>query len=222
MADVLAQSNPVLTFQCVYQLGIVELPSDGPYISHEVSYAIAVDCPEKPSRILPKRGVAAMIVSMPIDLRGYRQLEQESATSEISMTDTADVDGKVSSPISTQSGTNAQQGFCMQHPRGLVSGGAQPAAAEGLAGSLANAQLLLPNCPIDAVPVALICVAAQDEIYSVMTSSLLQRHVLGISAPLVGLTFMPDSWNIGFVLGWITEGSGENSVSKFSCSLHTF
>ncbi|KAL1685352.1 hypothetical protein GGG16DRAFT_66467, partial [Schizophyllum commune] len=172
----------------------VELPSDGPYISHEVSYAIAVDCPEKPSRILPKRGVAAMIVSMPIDLRGYRQLEQESATSEISMTDTADVDGKVSSPISTQSGTNAQQ---------------------GLAGSLANAQLLLPNCPIDAVPVALICVAAQDEIYSVMTSSLLQRHVLGISAPLVGLTFMPDSWNIGFVLGWITEGSGENS-----CDIH--
>ncbi|KAL1705981.1 hypothetical protein EV121DRAFT_289836 [Schizophyllum commune] len=57
------------------------------------------------------------------------------------------------------------------------------------------------------VALALACVARQEEIYSVMSSALMQRRVFGIMGPLLGLALEPLSWIVRVVFGWISKGN---------------
>ncbi|KAI5829784.1 hypothetical protein K523DRAFT_372665 [Schizophyllum commune Tattone D] len=78
----------------------------------------------------------------------------------------------------------------------------------------AQAHLLLPQYRNGSVPLALLCVASHDEIYSAMSSALLQRRALGIITPLLGLAFNDSV--VHLVLGWYTASQGHRAC----CDIH--
>ncbi|KAL1676756.1 hypothetical protein EV122DRAFT_215592 [Schizophyllum commune] len=78
----------------------------------------------------------------------------------------------------------------------------------------AQAHLLLPQYRNGSVPLALLCVAPRDEIYSAMSSALLQRRALGIVTPLIGLAFNDSV--VHLILGWYTASQGHRAC----CDIH--
>ncbi|KAL1745074.1 hypothetical protein HDZ31DRAFT_63481 [Schizophyllum fasciatum] len=68
-----------------------------------------------------------------------------------------------------------------------------------------NAQLLSRRRPQNRVPLALLCVADEVEIYELMCSALMQRRFLGIEEPLLGFTLSPSRPHLQLLVGWVEE-----------------
>ena len=77
----------------------------------------------------------------------------------------------------------------------------------------------------DSIELTLICVADKDEIYSLLCSALLQRHLFGIDEPLLGFSFDPEGDCLQLVVGWLVRCSSHPCVripSRASQSSHEF
>ncbi|KAI5833064.1 hypothetical protein K523DRAFT_266356 [Schizophyllum commune Tattone D] len=68
-----------------------------------------------------------------------------------------------------------------------------------------HARLLSADRSPTSVPVCLVCVALEDEIYSVMSSALMQRRAFGIGLPLIGFVVSPSTPRAQLVIGWLED-----------------
>ncbi|KAL1745078.1 hypothetical protein HDZ31DRAFT_63485 [Schizophyllum fasciatum] len=68
-----------------------------------------------------------------------------------------------------------------------------------------NAQLLSRRRPQNRVPLALLCVADEAEIYELMCSALMQRRFLGIDEPLLGFALSPERPYLQLLVAWVEE-----------------
>uniref|UniRef100_D8PTW8 Uncharacterized protein n=1 Tax=Schizophyllum commune (strain H4-8 / FGSC 9210) TaxID=578458 RepID=D8PTW8_SCHCM len=66
-----------------------------------------------------------------------------------------------------------------------------------------HAHLLSANHFPTSVPLCLVCVAAEDEIYSVMSSALMQRRAFGLEHPLIGFVVSPSTPRAQLIIGWL-------------------
>ena len=76
--------------------------------------------------------------------------------------------------------------------------------------------LLWPLRPQSHVPLALICVAEGAEIYSVMSSALMQRRTFQITDPLLAFVLSPDECTLQLVIGWVEEHPTHQCVRVFA------
>ncbi|KAI0633063.1 hypothetical protein C8Q77DRAFT_1158493 [Trametes polyzona] len=73
---------------------------------------------------------------------------------------------------------------------------------------LGNAHLLSRHeIACDNAALAIFCVAAEDEIYDLMCSALMQHNSFGIRDVLIGLTFSPQRCHLQLVVGWLEDSA---------------
>ncbi|KAL1754823.1 hypothetical protein FB107DRAFT_291390 [Schizophyllum commune] len=75
-----------------------------------------------------------------------------------------------------------------------------------------HARLLSADRSPTSVPVCLVCVALEDEIYSVMSSALMQRRAFGIGLPLIGFVVSPSTPRAQLVIGWLEDHPSHTCV----------
>ena len=122
------------------------------------------------------------------DSRGTKRSEETSSMAE------QDYD---SASNETSSGTSMIQPEDRRHP-------------------FSDVHLLWPLRPHSHVPLALICVAEGAEIYSVMSSALMQRRTFQITDPLLAFVLSPDECTLQLVIGWVEEHPTHQCVRVFA------
>lgn len=187
------------------------IPGSHPY--YDALYATAThpcNSSSASSRLLPRRAVVASLLTFPINLLkefGHSEdapgalgtVNQNSSTEGIlshfhaTATDRSSIANKDQIAVETSSQLSDGSVFAAVRAEH---------AADVREQAFLDAHLLEPHCGHQDIPVALFCIAPYDEIYSAMSSALMQRRVLGIHAPLLGFTCTCDSWAVQLIVGW--------------------
>ncbi|KAH9847211.1 hypothetical protein C2E23DRAFT_907242 [Lenzites betulinus] len=164
--------------------------------NYETVYARAVhSCYSNFSavRILPSRGRADCVVSLPVSLSETLSPPPPPAAGEESRPSTEAI--PVDAP-SLQHHGNAHSG---SYGYGVW------VTPDDERHPFSHAQLLLPQRPDDLIPFPIICVASHDNIYELLSSALFQRRTFGVEDPVLGFTFDSLDCRIQVVVAWLSE-----------------
>ncbi|KAI5894418.1 uncharacterized protein SCHCODRAFT_02667425 [Schizophyllum commune H4-8] len=182
----LPSMGPDSTERLIASFTAVALSSPGSFAHFDTAYACAVhplDASSPGVHLLPRHRIATMLLTAPIDIREKRQKRENLSEKDV-------LDSNL--PLDNNDDTaELHSGLDMLgYP----------------ADSIDDAHIMLLPHEDSNVALALACVARQEEIYSVMSSAIMQRRVFGITDALSGLALEPLSWTVRVVFGWISEG----------------
>ena len=180
---------------------------------------------------LPQRETVTALLTLPIDLLGLiaSGSEEESESNGNGSNRLSDM--QVDLDDEGSASASKRLSASLRSSQHLSSGSSAPISDDGSSGlvastslesasdSFSEAHLLLPRYPSDCVPVAVFCIATHDELYGIVASALMQRHTLGIDAPLLSLAFSPETWKVQLVFGWPSTCTDDDCV-RFTSRHH--
>ncbi|KAI5894414.1 uncharacterized protein SCHCODRAFT_02748236 [Schizophyllum commune H4-8] len=169
---------------------------------------------------LPQRETVTALLTLPIDLLGVTASESEeesesndNESSRLSdMQDDLDDEGSASAVSTLSSYQRSSQQFSSGSSELVYGSESSSLVPSTSSDTFSEAHLLLPRYPSDCIPVAAFCIATYDEVYGIVASALMQRHTLGIDAPLLSLAFSPDTWKVQLVIGWPSSRTNHDCV----------
>ncbi|KAI0633055.1 hypothetical protein C8Q77DRAFT_1158485 [Trametes polyzona] len=156
--------------------------------------------------VLPQRGRATSILTYPIPLPVKARLP----TPPQSPGGVSDTGGDEAS-LDDQ-GSDWRQEELQDDPTSLYSS-ISGALFDRYGRPLGNAHLLSRHVRSqDHASLAILCVAAEDEIYDLMCSALMQRNAFGFRDTVIGLTFSPHSSHLQLIVGWLEDSASHACV----------
>lgn len=160
-------------------------------------------------RLLPRSGVAASVLTLPICLDESTHEEPEMPVRQTEkpveedylMQDAEELTPDDASTTTSDSTTYQKSSDATSASNDFY--GIDPSVRVDDRHPYYHAHLLLPHRPHNAIPFPLVCIATHEEIYEVLSSALLQRRTVGIDGPLLGFTFNPLACHLQMVVAWL-------------------